>query len=447
MAGTIVSIAGSKQHTLNAIARAIIAGRELTIRNPYPVLDVDRCNLLLCNWGMYLLNEDDLLYVKMAEDPKTEEMDLIAARDGYEIDDIVALLSALKMRMNVGFDLVDDEDFRRKILILRRVGVHFPEDASEINKRFLYVEDVKLARIKFNFLKTNYDLAEFMALLAVVCDAEIEMLSKFDISAPLYDYVYPFETKLNHLGKTDAISHELEKRMQKLAKAKKRMKYHFEIRRKNADPGDSIDLAADPLVAAYATVMAIIYGNENIGIGPYRKSEGDRLFARILNRFGVKADFGPGAKSEKEGMYYLKVTVEELISKKVDEELLRGCNYAFAPLALLAAFMKGKTILRGLAKSSSLWRKRISGVAAILSSAGVRVGEMEDGLVIESCQEFGDIAYHEFDDPYLHLAQFAMAVVINSKPPKEEFFQFSKHYPHFLACLDSFRPSAKSLAS
>ena len=191
--------------------------------------------------------------------------------------------------------------------------------------------------------------------------------------------------------------------------------------------------------------MAVIQKAEDVSIGPLTKSDTDRLFARILNRFGVKVDFVKIADADEE-RYNLLVSEEKLTARKIDEGLMRGCNYVFGPLALLAAFLKGKTILRGLAKSSSLWRDRVDGMARILTSAGVRVGEVEDGMVLESAQEFTDVTYYEFDDPYLQLAQFAAAVMINSKPLTTEFFGYGKAFPHFQASLDKLRPAAKSLA-
>jgi 5-enolpyruvylshikimate-3-phosphate synthase len=437
-----IKLNGSKQHTLNAIAEAILTERPIQIANPYPGLDIKFYNALMNKYGRALKYNENLLEVTSIENSPEKVM----REKPFEIDDILALVSAFRMGVKVGFIREANEDFERKLLILRRMGVKFAEDDSGKQSGHLYVQSFKPSKIKFNFMKSNYYLAEFISRVAIICEIETELISKFDIAGFLPDMVYPLALGIDTLEKNLEDSDELEKRLQRLKSAKKEQKYHFRIQSASTEKHDQITLPADPLLSAYCAVMAVIQKAQDVSIGPLIKSDTDKLFARILNRFGVKADFVKIMESDEE-CYNLHAVEEKLTARKIDEGLLRGCNYVFGPLALLASFLKGKTILRGLAKSSSLWRGRVDGMARILTSAGVRVGEIEDGLVLEPAQEFTDITYHEFDDPYLQLAQFAAAIVINSKPLTTEFFGYGKAFPHFQAALDKLRPAAKSLAS
>ncbi len=442
MADRNIKLNGSKQHTLNAIAAAIITKRQIQIANPYPGLDIKHYNTLMNKYERAIKYNEDMLEVTSLENGPGEG----AREKAFEIDDILALVSALRMGVKVGFIREANEDFERKLLILRRMGVKFAEDDTENPSGHLHLQSFKPTKIKFNFMKSNYYLAEFISRVAIICEIETEIISKFDIAGFLPDLIYPLAIGIDTLQKNQEASDELGKRLQRLKSAKKEQKYHFRIKAASTEKNDKITLPADPLLSAYSAVMAIIQKAEDVSIGPLIKSDADKLFARILNRFGAKADFIKIMESDEE-CYNLRAVEEKLAARKIDEGLLRGCNYVFGPLALLASFLKGKTILRGLAKSSSLWRERVDGMARILSSAGVRVGEIEDGLVLEPAQEFTDIPYHEFDDPYLQLAQFATAAVINSKPLTTEFFGYGKAFPHFQAAMDKLRPAAKSLAS
>lgn len=441
MADRNISLRGSKQHTLNAIAMAIINERQIQIANPYPNLDLELYNALLRKYGRALKYNEGLLELISTE----TIMDETASEKAYEIDDILALVSALRMGVKVTFIREDNEDFERKHLILRRMGVKFVEDDPENRVEHFYIKGFKPTKIKFNFMRSNYYLAEFIARTAITCEIETEIISKFDLTGFLPDMIYPLEIGIDNLQKDKQASDELERRLQKLKASKKERKHHFRIRHSKVDAANRITLPADPLLCAYSAVMAVIQKAEDVSVGPLIKSDTDMLFARILSRFGVKVDFVKVAEVDKE-RFSIAAVEEKLTARKIDEGFLRGCNYVFGPLALLAAFLKGKTILRGLAKSSSLWRKRVDGMARILTSAGVRVGEIEDGMVLEPAQELTDVAYHEFDDPYLQLAQFATAVMINSKPLTTEFFGYGKAFPHFQASLDKLRPTVKSLA-
>jgi 5-enolpyruvylshikimate-3-phosphate synthase len=181
---------------------------------------------------------------------------------------------------------------------------------------------------------------------------------------------------------------------------------------------------------------------DNVKIGPIGQFENEKTFVNILSKFGVNATIQKIGSA-----HYYAIQADKLNGRKIDEHQMRTFPEAFGPLSILAAFAKDKTILRGLPTSSSLWQGRISGVAETLSTAGVRIGEVEDGFVIEPPKEFADISYREFDDPYLQLVQLTAAIVINSKPLTAEFFSAYKYYPHFQTCLDKIRPRAKSLAS
>lgn len=432
---TIIRIAGSKKHTLNALAYALATDSKLVVENPYLYIDTDYYNNLIDQHPFQIKYDMGMLVILK----QSENADVPPPPIMFDIDNPVGLLLATKFGEKISFAIENTEDFERKILILRRMGTKF---GDEDKLAHVYpVQNFHPVKIKFNFQESNYYLAEYVACMTALSGLDTEFLSKINVVSNLQQELFPFTLDIENLKKKKDETNELEKRLQKLKKARRDVRYHYRVKRSDNENSGSIKLPADSYVAAMAAVLTLLTRKDNVKIGPLGQFENEKTFVSILTKLGVKASI---IKIDSE--YFYSIEADKLIGRKIDENQMRAFPEAFGPLAILASFANDKTILRGLATSSSLWHSRISGVASILTSAGVRVGEIEDGFVIEPPKEFTDIEYNEFKDPYLQLVQLAAAIVINSKPLTSEYFSANKHYPHFHTCLDKIRPKAKSLA-
>jgi 5-enolpyruvylshikimate-3-phosphate synthase len=437
-----IIIHGSKKHTINAIVSALLTDKELVVENPYPNFDTNTYNTFLKKHEYEIKYQNNSLVV--AKTNKENAPIIESGNTQFHIDDTLALTLSLKFGEKIDFMREESEDFNRTLLILRRFGVKFADDDPEEPSSVMRVESFTPTKIKFNFLESNYYLAGFLARLSVICNTETEILSKFNVIDSLPDEVWPLNIVFSNLKKPMEETDELEKRLQRLQGTQKQQSYHYRINTTNDEMSEKLMLNADPLECAYLGVLSIVGHNEPSILGNLHPFAPDNAFIRIISKLGAKAEI---IKSGEPEQFFMKVSSGKPVAKKTNEQLMRICNYSFGPLALLACFAEGKTILRGLAKSSSLWQSRIDGITSILSTADVRVGEIEDGIVIEPPQELSDIKHQEFDDPYLQLSQFAAAVAINSKSLDAEFFDFSKHYPQFQEYLNTIRAKPKSLAN
>ncbi|HEQ99850.1 MAG TPA: hypothetical protein ENO22_10985 [candidate division Zixibacteria bacterium] len=441
--GRILNIPGSKGHTLNAIALALKADRELTIKNPHPKVDLDKYRAIIGSRGFKAeYDGDDLALKKIESDYEGSQPVAL-----FDLDDPIALLAAISFKLPVRFLLEENEDFERKFLILRRLGVEFGSVRKVNDKNAVAMESFNPVKVKFNFQESNFYLANYIGLICAVCGLETEFLSKIDVVKPLAEHLFPFSLSLENLRKAVDETDELEKRLRKLQKHRPEENSHYRIKGVSLDLPDRVSLPADPFMTALAAVIAAIDSEEDAIIGPLMESEGEKTFAKILTKLGLACDFYKHLYEDGAELSFFKVGSGRLSGRKIEEHLMRAFIEGFGALAVLASFADDKTILRGLPSSSSLWQSRISGVADILSTAGIRIGEVEDGFVIEPPAERGDIVCREFDDPYLQLIQLAAGLLINEKPLTTEFFQPISRYPHFKGIIDKFRPRSKSLAS
>ncbi len=439
----ILNIPGSKSNTLNAVALALKVDRGMIIRNPYPKVELDKYSEILASRGFKAGFKGPDFILEKTEGDSVESRPAML----FDLDDPVALLAAMRFELPVKFLLEENEDFERRFLILRRFGVEFGSIQKLNNKNVITIESFEPVKVKFSFQESNFYLANFAGMICALFDLETEFLSKIDVIKPLAEDLFPFNMGLENLRKPVDETDELEKRLRKLRKNRPEESFHYRVKGLPSELPEYISLPADPFMTALAVVIAGVDSKEKMVVGPLMESESEKTFAKILTRFGLTCDFHKHSDRNGTELHYFRIKPGKICGRKIEENLMRGFIKGFGPLALFASFADDKTILRGLPSSSSLWQSRISGVADILSTAGIRVGEVEDGFVIEPPQERADITYQNFDDPYLQLIQLAAGILINEKPLTAEFFQPMSKYPHLKSILDKIRPRSKSLAS
>lgn len=447
MTDKLILVPGSKRHTINSLLAGILTKQDVTIANPYPGLDLDTYRPLLNSAGYDLSKNEGKLVLEKNESVEAESSNFVDSKTIFQVDDRLALALNLKHNMKLDYRRENSEDFERKVLVLRRTGVELAEgngdqdDAEKIN--FHSFNPVK---IKFNFATSNYNMAETVGLMNSLSGKDYELLADFDLADLIELSNYPLSYELQNLAQHEE-EDELAKRLKRLRKKSGKNSFHYRLKNLQKLEDNEIMLPADPMISSFLVISAVC-NNSDIALGYLKPFNCDQTFVRILNRLGLKADLQKTSSEKSQPGHIIKVSPDVLTGRKIDEKQMRHCLYAFAPLSIMAMFATGKTILRGLPGSSSKWTSRIDGVARILTSAGARVGEIEDGLVIEPpLHDFNEVEIRKLNDPYLMLTQFTAAVLINREILPPETFSFSKTYPHYQDLLKQVTSLKKSLAS
>lgn len=186
--------------------------------------------------------------------------------------------------------------------------------------------------------------------------------------------------------------------------------------------GIDFTIPGDFGLAAPLMVMASLTGGRLNVSGLDRDiPQADSLIEFVLKAFGVKVAWENGS---------LLVEGRPVRPAKLD---LRNAPDLFPLAAVLAAFVKGRSVIRGIAHARVKESDRISNMRTELEKVGVRVIELEDGLVVEGSQEIrGSVTLDAHGDHRIFMALTALAAA--SKEPCEVRGEewVADSYPNFL---------------
>ncbi|MEZ5682185.1 MAG: 3-phosphoshikimate 1-carboxyvinyltransferase [Erythrobacter sp.] len=144
-----------------------------------------------------------------------------------------------------------------------------------------------------------------------------------------------------------------------------------------------ITVPGDPSSAAFFAVAAsIVPGSdlviENVGLNPTREG-----IYRVLAQMGAKIDKLDEREVGGEPVADLHVRHAQLKGIEVDPEVVPSMVDEFPVLFVAAALAEGTTVTSGLEELRVKESDRLSAMASALTTAGVPLEELEDGLVIQ----------------------------------------------------------------
>ena len=153
--------------------------------------------------------------------------------------------------------------------------------------------------------------------------------------------------------------------------------------------GISVAVPRDPSSAAFPLVAALLVpGSEivlsDVLLNPRRTG----LFA-TLKEMGASRDIRNERDSGGEKIGDLAVCASTLQGVIVPPERVPDMIDEFPILAVAAAFAEGPTIMRGLEELRVKESDRLAAIVAGLRANGVRVEELDDGMVVQGCGAAG----------------------------------------------------------
>ncbi len=170
--------------------------------------------------------------------------------------------------------------------------------------------------------------------------------------------------------------------------------------------GGEIDIPGDISTAAFFFVLAAISGADitvqNVGLNPTRTAILDHLRQ-------IGASVAIRDKHERSGEPRGTVTVSggTLKPRKIEGDTTVGLIDEIPIVAVAAAYAKGTTVIRDAAELRVKETDRLQAIYDNLSRMGVKVGLMEDGLVIEGRGELQGADLAAYGD---HRIAMAMAI-------------------------------------
>ena len=170
--------------------------------------------------------------------------------------------------------------------------------------------------------------------------------------------------------------------------------------------------------AAFFIVLALITPGadltiEGVGLNPTRTA-----ILRILELMGgkIRTTLSTG-KGEPVGTIHIQSSSLEGI--EVPEELIPQAIDEIPVLAVAASFAKGRTIIKNAAELRVKESDRITAICRALSSAGIAITELPDGMIVEGCGPEPKIHGAEIDSHNDHRITMSMVVLGSRLPPGE----------------------------
>lgn len=163
------------------------------------------------------------------------------------------------------------------------------------------------------------------------------------------------------------------------------------------------------LASAYCLAATLIKGSdltlENVPLNPSRAG-----FISALRRMGADIEVVSRRERNGEGLGLLRVRSADLFGKRFAADNHSGMRDEIFLLMVAAAFAEGETVLRDVAYLRKHDRDMLKGFTAALKTAGVEVGEIEDGVVIRGRPDYDGSAYDCMGHPGLALACLVMGL-------------------------------------
>lgn len=331
-------------------------------------------------------------------------------------------------------DSADENDFFRKMLMLARRGfdapLRFPEDVSGsfeteliMYKRMGFDYElvdsgrsrlcrpilIPTRKMRYELPKKNYYLLDSLIAGVMTSGCVVELISPAEIDTSLWDAIPVMGVELKPVSQ-EAEEDELARRMSRLKALRPEFKYV--IRRIDSSGGIDLRLPGDHMLAVAAAGAVCMARGSPVRFRNLLKTRRVLSAFRMLDRMGAGVSMKdsstelPGRRCE------VAVRPGALAGKRFGGDSVRACPEAFFVLASLGMIADGKTVIRGLPFGSELWRRRVGHVREILHSCGARVGEIEDGLVVESSSDLMMVDYLDTGDELCELLQQMLSLAL-----------------------------------
>ncbi len=136
--------------------------------------------------------------------------------------------------------------------------------------------------------------------------------------------------------------------------------------------------------AAFFITLGVCHRNAILDVKDVGLNETRTGFLNVLKRMGARVEI-KNIKKDFEPYGDLHVESSDLEGTEVFAEEIPSVIDEIPLIALLGAFAKGKTVVRGASELRKKESDRIRSVVSVLSKMGVNVKEFDDGFEVESC--------------------------------------------------------------
>lgn len=204
---------------------------------------------------------------------------------------------------------------------------------------------------------------------------------------------------------------------------------YADLRGRDLDVPADISSAAFPLVAALITEDSEVL-MENVGVNPLRAGLLD-----CLREMG--ADIALENEREEGGEPVADIRARSSALKGIDvpPERAPAMIDEYPILAVAAACAEGKTMMRGVGELRVKESDRLMATARLLSSAGIKVVEGEDGLTVQGGRPAGGFTAETFLDHRIAMAALVLGLAAKDPIAVDSAAMIDTSFPGFAGLM------------
>ena len=258
------------------------------------------------------------------------------------------------------------------------------------------------------------------------------------------------QSKAENVAEYFPDSEKAQKLEEEAEKIEETEEYRFLRRRKKADKpkkwikvkgkenllAQNISLPNDSFLSSLFLVPALLLKNSQITLKNVYLNESFSEFLQIIKRMGGNIQI---ARNEKKGFFNsvdIMAESSSLKGRKIDGSKFSENPNLLLLLALLGAKAEETTLIRkaSFLRQGSIDRLKI--LTENLRQMNLKVGELNDGLVIEGKKELEGAEFDCGDDPYLSLVFSVAGLLAQGKSSILNSEVMLKYFPKFFEILD-----------
>jgi 3-phosphoshikimate 1-carboxyvinyltransferase len=197
-------------------------------------------------------------------------------------------------------------------------------------------------------------------------------------------------------------------------------------------PAFELEVPGDFSSAAFFITAALISGRElwvrNCGLNPTRLG-----FLQVLRRMGARLTFSEESEAGGEPVGSIHVEPGDLTAVSVSAAEVPALIDEIPLLAVLGAFARGTSTVRGAAELRLKESDRIRAVADMLAALGGRVEMFEDGFAVEGPQALTGGLVDSGGDHRIAMAGAVLAAGVRAPVQVDRFEAAAVSFPDFTA--------------
>jgi hypothetical protein len=333
----------------------------------------------------------------------------IESRDGNDFFRKMLILARTGSEMSLKLPRDTANDFETESLLFRRMGFEC-KLVGENDSRLRSLSMTATREMKYTLPEKNYHLIEPLVAGVMASGCSVELISPFEIDYSKWGAFPALGIEIKPVVKS-AEENELTRRINRLRSVSNK-EFKYTVRRTGLPEEIRLLLPGDHLLGLFAAGLVCMRRNSSVRLLNLANTHDVTSAFRMLAKMGAEVSIKDVKADHATPLCEVTVTSGKLTGKRFGGDSVRACPEASCVVAALGMIAEGKMVIRDLPFGSSIWCKRVGYVREILDSCGARVGEIEDGLVVEAGEDLMMMTYLDTGDELCELLQQMLSLAL-----------------------------------